>query len=371
MKRTPFFCDELAAGATMRNFLGWEMPADFGDPRAEHLAVRNSVGTFDWASTGEIEVSGPDALALLQKVIVNDASKLAIGTVLYTTLCHLDGTIFSDVTIYRLGDARYWVMTAWGNNRDNQRPEFDWLVANMQGFDVSVTDVSSGVAILAVQGPRSREVVSRVSSAAVTDLRYMRFMPTMIAGAPQAMISRTGYTGELGFELIVPSEYAHDAWEAVQAAGREFNLQPAGMTTAFSLRMEKGYIARFDFIDSVTPWEANLGWTVKFGKGDFIGREALLRQKEEGIKRQLVTVALEGEVLPAGGCTILHNGSAVGKTTSSAFGHSMHCPLALAVVQLEAAQPGTALEVETEGKLHPAQIVPRPYYDPEGTHLRS
>ncbi len=370
MKRTIFYHQELQAGAKMRQAQGWEMPDHFGDPRAEHLAVRNSAGVFDWASTGEIEIQGRDALALIQKVIVNDASRMPIGRVLYTTLCRPDGAIFSDVTIYRLGDELFWCMTAWGSNQANGRPEFEWLLEQARGLDVCVTDVSSGVALLAVQGPRARDIVAPLCPADLDALRYMECSETTLAGAPRALISRTGYTGELGYELIVPTEHGYDLWDALATAGRPFGMRHAGLDTAFSLRMEKGYIARFDFMDGVTPFEAGLGWTVKLDKGDFIGRAALARQREEGMRRKLVSVAMDDDALPAGGCPILHSGEIVGKITSSAYGYSAGCPMALALISADLAQPGLPVEVEVEGRRHAARIVRRPFYDPEGKRLR-
>jgi aminomethyltransferase len=370
MKRTIFYHQELQAGAKMRQAQGWEMPDHFGDPRAEHLAVRGSAGVFDWASTGEIEIQGRDALALVQKAIVNDASRMPVGRVLYTTMCLPTGAILSDVTIYRLGEDRYWCMTAWGSNQAGQRPEFDWLLEQARGLDVCVTDVSSGVALLAVQGPEARAIVSQLSPADLGALCYMWFTETTLAGAPRALISRTGYTGELGYELIVPAEYAYDVWDALEIAGQSFGMCHAGLETAFSLRMEKGYIARFDFMDGVTPFEAGMGWTVKFDKGEFVGRDALMKQKAEGLRRQLVSVAMGDETLPAGGCPILHVGAVVGKVTSSAYGYSVGCPLALALVSADLATPNRPVEVQIEGAGHPAHIVRRPYYDPEGERLR-
>ena len=200
MKRTVFYYPALQAGARMRQAQGWEMPDHFGDPRAEHLAVRQTVGVFDWSSTGEIEICGRDALALVQKVIVNDASPMAVGRVLYTTICRPDGAIMSDVTIYRLGEARYWCMTAWGSNQANRRPEYEWFVEQAQGLDVCITDVSSGVALLAVQGPAAGKVVAPMTSIDLAALPYMGFAPGTVADIPSALISRTGYTGELGYE---------------------------------------------------------------------------------------------------------------------------------------------------------------------------
>jgi aminomethyltransferase len=370
MKRTIFYHQEHQAGATMRQAQGWEMPDHFGDPRAEHLAVRSSAGVFDWASTGEIEIQGRDALALVQKVIVNDASRMPVGRVLYTTMCQPTGAIMSDVTIYRLGEDRYWCMTAWGSNQAGQCPEFDWLLEQARGLDVCVTDVSSGVALLAVQGPKAQEIVALLSPADLGALRYMWFTETSLAGAPRALISRTGYTGELGYELIVAAEYAYDLWDALETAGRPFGLRHAGLETAFSLRMEKGYIARFDFMDGVTPLEAGMGWTVKLDKSEFVGRAALAKQQAEGLRRKLVSVAMGDETLPAGGCRIFHEGAVIGKITSSAYGYSVGCPLALALVSAEWASVGLRVVVEVEGRGHPAHIAPRPIYDAKGTQLR-
>lgn len=370
MKRTPFYHAFLAVGATMAPVQGWLMPDEVIGARAEHLAVRNAAGLFDWSSTGEIEVAGPHALALVQKVIVNDAAGLPIGRVLYTTMCRPDGAIFSDITVYRLGEQRFWLMTAWGSNAADARPEFDWLIEHGRGLDACVTDVSSGVALLAVQGPAAAHVVGQLTPANLTRLRTMDFIETRLGSAPRALISRTGYTGELGYELCFPPEYAADIWDALLAAGRPHGLQPAGLKAAFSLRIEKGYIMRFDFMDGVTPCEAGLGWTVKLDKGDFIGREYLARQKAAGVSRKLVLLALADETLPPNGSPIRYAGGVVGKVTSSAYGYTVAAPLALALLPVELAQVGLPVEVEVAGVRHPAQVVRRPYYDPQGQRLK-
>lgn len=370
MKRTPFYYPALQAGAVMRQAQGWEMPDHFGDPKAEHVAVRRAVGVFDWASTGEIEIRGRDALALVQRVIVNDASRMAVGRVLYTTLCYPSGAIMSDVTIYRLAEERYWCMTAWGSNAANRRPEYEWLLEHTVGLDVTVTDVSSGVALLAVQGPAARDVVAALTPADLRGLSYMSFIAAALAGIPDALISRTGYTGELGYELIVPAEHACELWDAVEAAGQTHGLRHAGLETAFSLRMEKGYIARFDFMDDVTPLEAGLGWTVKFDKPDFIGRAPLLEQARVTVTRRLVSVVMRTETTPPYGARITRHGEAVGKITSSAYGHAVGRPMALALLPVDLSVPGTEVAVVIGGAEHPAEVVRRPFYDREGRRLR-
>lgn len=371
MKRTPFYHQWLAAGAAMAPVQGWLMPDEVAGGRAEHLAVRNAAGLFDWSSTGEIEVAGPDALALVQQVIVNDAASLPVGRVLYTTMCRPDGAIFSDITVYRLAERRFWLMTAWGSNAADARPEFEWLIEHAAGMQVCVTDVSPAVALLAVQGPAAATIVGQLTPANLAALRTMDFVEAPLASAPRALISRTGYTGELGYELCFAPEYGADIWDALLAAGQPHGLQPAGLKAAFSLRMEKGYIMRFDFMDGVTPFEAGLGWTVKLAKGDFIAREALARQQAAGVTRKLVSVAMGDETLPVTGCAVWHAGAAVGKITSSAYGHTVAAPLALALLPAGLAQAGLPLEVEIAGERHPAQIVRRPIYDPGNKRLRS
>lgn len=378
MKRTPFYHQFLAAGAMMATVQGWLMPDEVTGERAEHMAVRNAAGVFDWSSTGEIEVAGPDALALVQRVIVNDAAGLPVGRVLYTTMCRPDGAIFSDITVYRLAERRFWLMTAWASNAADGRPEYDWLLEHAAGLQVCITDVSPAVALLAVQGPAVRAIVGQLTPADLTRLRTMDFVAAPLGCAPRALISRTGYTGELGYELCFPPEYAADIWDALMAAGRPYGLAPAGLRAAFSLRMEKGYIMRFDFMDGVTPFEAGLGWTVKLDKGDFIGRDALARQKVEGIRRKLVSVAMGDstgrpgtETPPPHGAAVWHAGAAVGKVMSSAYGHTVGRPLALALLPAELAQEGLPVEVEIAGARHPAQVVRRPYYDPGGARLKS
>ncbi|MEW5717310.1 MAG: glycine cleavage system aminomethyltransferase GcvT [Chloroflexota bacterium] len=371
MKRTPFYHQIVAAGATIQVAQGWEVAAEFTGERAEHLAVRERAGLFDWSSTGEIEIQGRDALALVQRVIVNDAAQMPIGRVLYSTMCKPDGAILSDLTVYRLGENRYWVMTAWGSNAAQQRVEFDWIVDAAKGLDVSVTDVSSGVALLALQGPRARDILAPLTSANLGALSYMNSVETTLADIPRALISRTGYTGELGYELIIAAEHAHELWDALIAAGQKYGMVLVGQKAAFSLRIEKGYIMRFDFMDNVTPLEAGLGWTVKFDKGDFIGHDALWRQKQAGITRALVSIEMLDDGLPAIGSRIVKNGKVIGKITSSAYGHTIGRPLALGLAPIEDAQPGVQITVETEGKSHSARLARRPVYDLENTRIRT
>ncbi len=371
MKRSPFFCDIAAQNPELVGVQGWEVPNSFTSAQEEHLAVRERVGLFDWSTTGEFEVQGSDALALVQKLIVNDAAKMPVNRVIYTSILNEDGGMMSDITVYRLGEEHYLLMTAWGSNAANARPEYELLLKHGSGMNAVVTDVSSGSGLLAIQGPKSRELLGELTDADLGNLKYMWAMPAQVAGI-RALISRTGYTGELGYEILIPAEHAHDFWEAVTGAGAKYDLALCGMIAAFSLRMEKGYIMRFDFAGGRTPYEVGLGWTVKLDKGDFIGRAALMRRKDAGFADKLTSLIIEDGYVPTVGDAILKDGKQVGTVTSAAFGYALGKALALGYVPTALAAPGVEVEIrDKEGSSHPAQVNERPLYDTEGARLRA
>jgi aminomethyltransferase len=370
MKRSPFFGDIVERHPALVGVQGWEVANEFVSAAEEHRAVRERVGLFDWSTTGEFEVQGPDALALVQKLIVNDASRMPINRVLYTSILGENGGMQSDITVYRLGEEHYMLMTPWGSNAANQRPEYDLLLDHGKGMNAAVTDVSSGSGLVAIQGPKSRALLGELTDADLDGLKYMWALPAQVAGI-RALVSRTGYTGELGYEVLIPAEHAHDFWVSVTRVGEKYGLALCGMIAAFSLRMEKGYIMRFDFAGGRTPYEVGLGWTVKLDKGDFIGREALLRRKEAGFRDRLVTLAVHDGYVPAGNDQILRQEQQIGQVTSAAFGHAVGTAIALGYVPQPLARVGQEVIVRDKaGGLHPAAVGQRSVYDPEGTRLR-
>jgi aminomethyltransferase len=371
MKRSPFFPEIASHNPTWVGIQGWEVPNVFTTAEQEHRAVRERVGLLDWSTTGEFEVQGPDALDVVQKLIVNDASMMPVNRVLYTSMLNEDGDIISDITVYRLGLEHYMLMTAWGSNVSDERPEFELLLEQSRGKSAYVHDSSPGVGLLALQGPSSRALLSELTDADLGSLKYMWAMPAQVAGI-RGLISRTGYTGELGYEILVPVEHAHDFWTALKEAGARYGLALVGMIAAFSLRMEKGYIMRFDFAGGRTPYDVGLGWTVKMDKGEFVGREALVRRKKAGFGEKLVSLAIQDGYVPATGDAIVRQGDQVGAVTSAAFGYTLGTALALGYVPLSLARVGTEVAVKDQaGVTHPAVIGERSPYDPDGTRLRS
>jgi aminomethyltransferase len=295
---------------------------------------------------------------------------MPVNRVLYTSILQEDGGILSDITVYRLDKDHYMLMTAWGSNAANERPEYDLLREGCRGRNAFAFDGSPGYGLFALQGPKSRTLLSDLTPADLDRLPYMWALPAQVAGV-RALISRTGYTGELGYEVLIPAEHAHDVWQALTEAGEAYGLALCGLVAAFGLRIEKGYIMRFDFAGGRTPYEVGLGWTVKLDKGDFQGREALVRRKEAGFAEKLVSVALQDDYVPATGDAILHAGEPTGSVTSAAYGYTVQSPIALGYLPLELAGVGTSLEVrDGNGDLHPAVVGPRSPYDPEGIRLR-
>ncbi|MGD8736319.1 MAG: aminomethyltransferase family protein [Anaerolineae bacterium] len=371
MKRSPFYSEIASYSPSFVTVQGWEVPNEFTSVADEHRAVRERVGLMDWSSTGEFEVKGPDALAVVQRLIVNDASTMLVNRVLYTSILDEAGGILSDITVYRLAEEHYMLMTAWGSNADNERPEYDLLQEYCRGRNAFAFDASPGVGLLALQGPQSRALLSELTPADLDNLPYMWALPAQMAGA-RALISRTGYTGELGYEILIPAEHAHDVWQALIDAGERFGLALCGLAVAFGLRIEKGYIMRFDFAGGRTPYEVGLGWTAKLDKGDFLGREALIQRKEAGITEKLVALALQDDYVPATGDAILDGDEPTGVVTSAAYGYAVQHPIALGYVPVAFARVGTRVIIrDGEGDRHPARVAERSAYDPQGARLRS
>jgi aminomethyltransferase len=371
MKRSPFYPEIASYAPSFIGVQGWEVPNEFTSAAEEHRAVRKRVGLMDWSTTGEFEVIGPDALDVVQSLIVNDASTMPVNRVLYTTILDEDGGIASDITVYRLAGDHYMLMTAWGSNAANERPEYDLLREACQGRNAYAFDASPGTGLLALQGPESRKLLGELTTSDLDQLAYMWAEPAQVAGA-RALISRTGYTGEIGYEILVPVEHASEVGGALTEAGQKYGLAPCGLAVAFGLRIEKGYIMRFDFAGGRTPYEVGLGWTVKLDKGDFYGRQALVRRKEAGFADKLVSLAVQDGYVPRTDDVLLHEGDQVGVVTSAAYGHTVGTPIALAYLPVALAQAGQPVTIRDEnGELHPAAVGPRSPYDPKGVRLRA
>jgi aminomethyltransferase len=360
-KRTPLYDVHVALGARMIEFGGWLMPVQYTSIIEEHRAVRSRAGIFDLSHMGEIEVSGPDALSLVQWVTTNDASRLDLGQAQYSLLCRPDGGIVDDLLVYRLPD-RYLLVV----NAANASKDLAWIESSrseQQAWQVQVSDRTDATALIAVQGPKAQGILQPLTDLSLEGLGYYRSAFGTVAGHPGVLVSRTGYTGEDGFELFLAAEGAVSLWKAIISAGEGAGLVPVGLGARDTLRLEACMALYGNDIDeSTNPIEAGLGRWVKFDKGDFIGREALLRIQHEGPKRKLVGFRMLEPGIPRHGYEIFAGGARVGYVTSGSYSPTLDANIGLGYVPVALSEPGIRIEIGIRGRLVGAEVVPTPFY---------
>ncbi len=361
LKRTPFYEFHRAAGARLVDFAGYEMPVRYTGDVREHVAVRTAAGLFDITHMGEFEVRGAGAAEWLDLMVTNHVGGLAVGQALYSPMCRPDGGIVDDLLVYRAAGHHMVVV-----NAANLAKDFAWL-AEHKPPGISLEDKSDATALLAVQGPNAADVLRGHVPDAALELGYYRFTTGALYGVP-ATISRTGYTGEDGFELYFDPSHAATVWNGLMESGRPHGLELIGLGARDTLRLEMGYMLYGnDIDDTTTPLEAGLGWTVKLAKGEFHGREVMARQKAEGLKRRLVGFQLDGRRVPRHGMRILSEGRSVGAVASGTSSPSLQRPIGMGYVETALAANGTALEIDNGSTPLAARVTARPFYT-RGTH---
>ena len=361
----------LELGAELVDRMGYDAPYRFTTTEQEHQATRTAAGMYDVYHQGWVEIRGRQAEALLQKALVNDLSRIGDGKVLYSSLCNESGGMVDDLTVYRLSGDRFWLSPT----PSRVATVVAWLDGLSHDFDAYVTDLVSGTGFISVQGPRSREIVATLTDIDLSTaaLPYYAFTKATVAEVP-GTVARTGYSGELGYEFFYPREYGAHVWDAVLAAGAPFGMVPCGLGALRSIRMEKRYpLYGLDLDETTSPLEAHLGWTVRFDKGDFIGREALLRQKEQGISRSLVAIEFPDlTFLPATGDPVTIDGAPVGKITSADRGYFVGKSLALGYLDPAAGATGIPVSVTNKAGESATGIVnTKAAYDPDRSKARS
>ncbi len=357
LKRTPLFPVYEKHGARVVDFHGWELPVQFAGVIEEHLAVRHKAGLFDICHMGEIELTGPGALPLIQRLTINDASALHDGQVQYSAMCYPDGGIVDDITVYRKAADRYLLCV----NASNIEKDHAWIVRHA-GEGVTVDNASDRTALLALQGPLAERILAPLADRGLSDLPYYHFTSGRVAGV-ETLISRTGYTGEDGFELFLPAASAILMWEALMKAGAPHGLAPIGLGARDTLRLEMKYALYGNDIDETTfPLEAGLGWVTKPDKGEFIGREAILARAGQPHRRKLVGGELIAPGVARSGYPLLAGGVPVGVVTSGTHAPSLRKSIFMGYVPESHAKVGTELAVEIRGKAVPARVVSTPFY---------
>lgn len=365
LRRTPFHALASAMGAQMGPVGGGFLNVhSYGDVASEHLNTRANVGLQDLSTMGKIDIKGPDAEALVNHLIVNDAARMVTGQARYASVCASDGGIMDDLTVFRLGPEHFLIVSG-SRNRLKMR---DWAMHHASGRRAYVTDITAAVAFPTIQGPKSRALLQNlIEDADLTTLKRWTFTYGHLDGT-RVMISRTGVTGELGFELFVPADEAAGVWNALFHAGGGYGLRPYGVKAMFTLGLEKLYPAHgIDMDESLTPFHVGTDAFIKFDKGDFIGREALLRVRDSGVKTAWVGLKLSGDDPAPDSAPVVAEGRQIGHITYSDHGYSVGAVLATAHIQKEHAAEGT--EVSVLGQ--PATVARKAFFDPDGVRLRS
>ncbi len=358
LQKTPLHARHVALGARMVPFGGWDMPVEYSGISDEHLAVRTRAGLFDVSHMGEIEVAGDDALAAVQRITSNDAAKLKIGQIQYSGLTTEQGAFVDDLLVYRLADAHFLLVV----NAGNIAKDFAWISEQIKpAGDAVAVNSSSRYALIALQGPASREILQTLTGVDLAAIKYYWFATGEVA-AIRATISRTGYTGEDGFEVFVAPQYAERLWGAILQAGQSAGLKPAGLGARDTLRLEAAMrLYGNDIDDTTSVLEADLEWILSWTKGDFVGRAALERQKANGRPRRIVGFEMIDRAIARHGHPVYINGQQAGQVTSGT--QTPFLKKAIGMAYVPAATPDDSdIEVDVRGRRAKARIVPLPFY---------
>ena len=359
MLKTPCHDWHVQHGGRMVEFAGWHMPVQYTTITEEHHAVRTAAGLFDIAHMGRLRFEGPDACRFLDYLLTNDVTKLQPGQVRYALVTNERGGILDDVLVYRF-DTFYFLVV----NAANREKILGWIERHRDSFDVSLQDVTLGTLMAALQGPAALEILAPLAETDIGSLKYYRACETEVCGVP-ALVSRTGYTGEDGFEVIVPAERALEVWTALLEQGESVGLVPCGLGCRDTLRLEAAMpLYGHELDESIDPITAGLSFAVKLDAGDFIGRDALLAIRQAGPKRQRVGLRLAGRRIARQGAELFaaETSEPVGVVTSGTFSPTLKQSIAMGYVRPEHSRPGTRLEVDVRGKREPAEVVPLPFY---------
>jgi aminomethyltransferase len=359
LKKTALNARHRASGARMVAFGGWDMPVEYSGITLEHLAVRERAGLFDVSHMGEIEIAGKNALDAVQRISCNDASKLQIGQAHYSGLMSTAGTYVDDLLVYRLAKEHFLLVV----NASHIPEDYAHIAEHIKpAGDAVAVDASSRYALIAVQGPRAIEVVQPLTAVELGSINYYWFAHGEVANV-RATISRTGYTGEDGFEIFVPPQSADRVWLALLESGRPVDIVPCGLGARDTLRLEAGMRLHGNDIDqTTTPLEADLGWMVGWNKGEFLGSDVLRRQKAEGVRRRLVGFEMLDRGIARHGYDAYVGGAAVGRVTSGTQTPFLKKAVGMAYLPIEHTAVGTEFDVDIRGRRTRARVVPLPFY---------
>lgn len=360
MKKTPLNQVHRALGARMVDFGGWDMPVQYSGVIEEHQAVRQAAGLFDVSHMGEVEVTGPGALAFIQLLTVNDAAKLVDGQVQYSAMCYPEGGVVDDVTLYRFNESKFLFCV----NASNTDKDFAWMQQVLDESamqDVTLRNRSAEFAQIALQGPKAELILAGLTAVPLADIAYYHFCEGEVAGV-KMIISRTGYTGEDGFEIYLPASAAVAVWQQLIAAGTPHGLLPIGLGARDTLRLEKGYaLYGHELSREISPLEAGLAWITRLEKQDFVGKGALVAQKADGVPRRRIGLVMQERGIPREGYAVFDGDREVGVVTSGTMSPTLMVGVAMALVEPAAAGSDSELQVAIRNRRIRARVVRPPF----------
>ena len=357
LRKTALNAVHRRMGAKMVNFGGWDMPVEYSGIVSEHMATRTAAGLFDVSHMGEIEVRGPHALDLVQHVTCNDASRLVEGQAHYSGLMTPAGTFVDDLLVHKISDTHYFLCV----NAGNQEGDFDYISRHNQ-IGANIENAGPRYSQIAIQGPKALGILERFTHDPIARLKYYRFLFGEVHGV-KALIARTGYTGEDGFEIYFAPEHSETLWNALIDAGQADGLLPCGLGARNTLRLEAGMsLYGHEIDDTTTVWDANLGWICKLDKGEFLGRDALVEQKRNGVERTLVGFEMQDRLIARDACCVFVNGEEAGRVTSGSPAPFLKKNIGMAYVPVASGAEGTELQIAVRAHRAPARIVPLPFY---------
>ena len=359
MKKTPLYEKHVALGGRIVDFLGWALPVQYSGIVEEHLAVRSAAGLFDVSHMGEIEVKGKDALNFINYIVTNDVSRLVPGKIMYSPMCYEHGGVVDDILIYMNNEDNLLLVV----NAGNKDKDYQWILDKSKDFDVNVLDVSDSYAQIALQGPKAEGILQKLTDTPLEDLKFYTFDGEVLVDGAKVLLSRTGYTGEDGFELYLSPSDAGHIWDKLLETGKEEGLLPAGLGARDTLRFEASLpLYGQELSEEITPLEAGLGFFVKLNKEDFIGKPSLLEQKEKGLKRKIVGLEMIEKGVPRHGYEVRSQGKAIGTITSGSFAPYLEKYLALALLDINYTEMGQEVYVNIRGRERLAEVVETPFY---------
>jgi len=362
-KQTPLYETHLRYGGRIVEFGGWLLPVQYSGVLEEHRAVREKAGLFDVSHMGEVLVKGPDAFTFVQNLVTNDISRLVDHKIQYSPMCYQDGGVVDDLLIYRQGAEEYLLVI----NAANIDKDWLWMQENKKNFSIELTNLSDNTAQLALQGPLAETILSQLTDTNLAELEYYWFLPKVMVAGKETLVSRTGYTGEDGFEIYCRPEDAAALWESIMMAGKDHGLLPAGLGCRDTLRFEACLpLYGHELSKDISPLEAGIGMFVKLDKGDFNGYAALAEQKKNGVKRRVAGFVVTGRGIARAEYPIMADGRRIGTVTTGSYSPSLDKNIGLGLVEVEFAKVGQQFDIEIRGKNVAAQVIAKPFYKREG-----